>query len=668
MAAVMHILGWKAQGLRCPDHDIECCNSQGLPLPITLIQMPNGTGKTTTLSLLRTALSGAADKNAWTRAQIDEYRKRDDPLPDGLFELRLLLNDKRVTIIMEFDFDNGRIYYKTTRGDGQVEGFDPPIEFRRFMNEDFVKFYVFNGELADNILSREHTDAQKAVESLFQIHLLGRMQGKVSGYWDEQTQGRTAKDQTGLTGRTNRLNDWRARLKELSQQKGKYQKGLDAVLKNLERQQERYDSEIKKVDDRAEKVRTAEAAVTEVEARVHESAQGVLDSLRDPHVLSSVFATSIYELKTGLDRVKLPESAAREFFEELADEEDCVCGRPIDDEIRIAIKERAQRYLGSDDVSLLNNMKSAIDDAVGHSRTQPAEALSDSIQVLARLVDEELKARNELDELKRDAERSDPEVMRAKEEIDRLKIERNKLKDELGRFNGKDNKVRLDRIAKIDPDLIFSIETIQQGIDILEEQVTEITGTLTLRRKRDLLKKIINKAHHKARDHITSEIRDDANTRIAELMPDNMIRVKEIDRCVVLEGQSSGSAGENLSIGYAFLATLFNRSEEHQLPFVVDSPANPIDYDIRPKVGQLAPVLTNQFIAFVISSERERFLSALRKAARQEIKYITLFRKSITRHAEKAAQSSGFSSTADGVTVVDEQFFSGFQLDSEEDA
>lgn len=668
MAAVMHILGWKAQGLRCPDHDIECCDSQGLPLPITLIQMPNGTGKTTTLSLLRTALSGAADNNAWTRAQIDAYQKRDNSLPSGLFELRLLLNERRVTIIMEFDFDNGRIYYKTTRGDGQVERFDPPIEFRRFMNEDFVKFYVFDGELADNILSREHTDAQKAVESLFQIHLLEQMQGKVSDYWDEKTQGRTAKDQTGLTGRTNRLNDWRARLRELSQQKGKCQKELDAVLKNLKRQKERYDSEIKKVDDRAEKVRTAEADVTEVETRVHESAQGVLNSLRDPHALSSVFATSIYELKTGLDRVKLPESAAREFFEELADEDDCVCGRPIDDEIRVAIKERAQRYLGSDDVSLLNNMKSAIDDAVGHSRTQPAEDLSVSIQVLAGLVDEELKARNELDELKRDAERSDPEVMRAKEEIDRLKSERKELKGELERFNGQDDKVRFDRIAKIDPGRIFSIETIQQGIDILEEQVTEITGTLTLRRKRDLLRTIINKAHHKARDHITSEIRDDANTRIAELMPDNMIRVKEINRCVVLERQSSGSAGENLSIGYAFLATLFNRSGEHQLPFVVDSPANPIDYDIRPKIGQLAPILTNQFIAFVISSERERFLPTLRKTARQKIKYITLFRKSITRHAERAEQSSGFSSTADGITVVDEQFFSNFQLDSEEDA
>ena len=668
MAAIMHILGWKAQGLRCPDHDIECCDSQARPLPITLIQMPNGTGKTTTLSLLRTALSGAADKNAWSRDQIDKYQKRYDPLPKGLFELRLLLNKRRVTIIMEFDFDNGRIYYKTTRGDGQVEGFDPPIEFRRFMNEDFVKFYVFDGELADNILSREHTDAQKAVESLFQIHLLKQMQKKVLDYWDEQTQGRTAKDQAGLTGRTNRLNDWRARLKKLSQQKGEYQKKLDAIRKDLKRQKERHDSEIKKDNDRAEKVGTAEAAVTEFKTRVHKNAQGVLDSLRDPHALSHAFATSIYELKTGLDRVKLPESAAREFFEELADEDDCVCGRPIDDEIRSAIKKRAKRYLGSDDVSLLNNMKSAIDDAVGHSRTQPFEDLSDSIQALAGLAEKELKAHNELDQLKRDAERYDPEVMRAKEEIDRLKSKDKELKDELERFNVKDDKAKLDSITKIDLGRIFSIETIQQGINILEKQVAEIKGTLTLRRKRDLLRTIINKAHRKAQDHITSEIRDDANTRIAELMPDNMIRVKEINRCVVLEGQSSGSAGENLSIGYAFLATLFNRSGEHQLPFVVDSPANPIDYEIRPKIGQLAPILTDQFIAFVISSERERFLPALCKAACKEIKYITLFRKSIIRHAKKAEQSSGFSKTTDGITVIDEQFFSDFQLDSEEDA
>ncbi len=36
-----------------------------------------------------------------------------------------------------------------------------------------------------------------------------------------------------------------------------------------------------------------------------------------PNALSPVFAVAMYDLKAGLDRVKLPESVAREFFEEL---------------------------------------------------------------------------------------------------------------------------------------------------------------------------------------------------------------------------------------------------------------------------------------------------------------------------------------------------------------
>jgi len=667
MPAIMHILGWKAEGLRCPDHEIDCCDSEGRALPITLIQMPNGTGKTTTLSLLRAALSGVSDRGAWNKASVMELQKRNNPTSSGIFELRLLLNDRLATIILEFDFESGCVYYKTTYGSGQSEGFDPPIEFRRFMNEDFVKFYVFDGELADNILDKNHTDAQKAVDSLFQIHLLGLMESKIAEYWDEQTQSVTAKDQTGLTRRRNNLKRWLGRLDELIEQEKEYQEKRDRILKDLDQKQDNYDRKIKKEESLAKQIDTAKKIVMEAEARMLESAKGVLDSMRDPHSLSPVFASLIHELKMGLDRVKLPENAAREFFEELADEDQCVCGRPIDADIKVAIKKRADQYLGTDDVSLLNTIKSAIGEAVSQSQSAASDTLSKDIQSLDEIVSKKHEARNDLDELSLDAEHSDPDVKRAREEIDHLEKKKDRLEVELARFDGPDDKVNFDRIEKIDPERIFSIETVRKGVSKLELQVAETTNMLEQRNKRNLLKQVVQKAHAKASDHITSEIKDDANARIAELMPDNMIRVEGIDRCVILSGQSSGSAGENLSIGYAFLATLFNRSEEHQLPFVVDSPANPIDYDIRPKIGRLAPNLTNQFIAFVISSERERFLPALRSAAKQKIKYITLFRKSIARHTEKAEQNPNSSSTVDGVQVVDENFFDGFQLDSEED-
>jgi len=365
MATTMRILGWQAQGLRCPDHEIDCRQKDDAPFPITLIQMPNGTGKTTTLTLLRAALSGAADGDAWDRNTIRELRKRDSDSDEGLFELRLSLNGKRITIRMEFDFDSGRVTYKTTWGSGQEEGFTPPFELRRFMNPEFVNFYVFDGELAENLLSRRHTDAETAVESLFQTHLLDRMASKVGEYWDEQTRNVTAKDERGYTRRKNRLDEWKARLEVLNEGKSELDKKLAQTNNQLRRQQERYNREIAKEEDRAKKIEAAENAVNTSKGQVNERALLVLDEMRDPHALSASFATTMLSLKDGLDRVKLPESAAREFFEELADEAECVCGRGIDEEIRSIIRQRAQQYLGSDDVTLLNAMKSAIADAVG---------------------------------------------------------------------------------------------------------------------------------------------------------------------------------------------------------------------------------------------------------------------------------------------------------------
>ena len=56
--ASIKILRWKATGLRCPDHEFSFESTAGNVHPLTLIQMPNGTGKTTTLTLIRAALSG----------------------------------------------------------------------------------------------------------------------------------------------------------------------------------------------------------------------------------------------------------------------------------------------------------------------------------------------------------------------------------------------------------------------------------------------------------------------------------------------------------------------------------------------------------------------------------------------------------------------------------
>ena len=314
MVTRMRLLGWKAEGLRCPDHEIDCRSVDNEVYPVTLVQMPNGTGKTTTLTLLRAALSGGGDQDAWDRSTIQELRKREVDQDDGLFELRLSLHGKRLTVRMEFDFESGRVVYKTTWGSGQEDGFHPPLELRRFMNPDFVNFYVFDGELAENLLNRRHTDAESAVESLFQIHLLDRMATKVEEYWEFRTRNVTAKDERGYTRRKNMLDNWKARLSTLEKVRDELEKTLLEKSEELRRQQERYNDEIAKENDRATKIEKASRAVAALKGEADGGAQKVLDEMRDPHALSPAFATTMFELKTGLDRVKLPESAAREFL------------------------------------------------------------------------------------------------------------------------------------------------------------------------------------------------------------------------------------------------------------------------------------------------------------------------------------------------------------------
>lgn len=655
MSAVMQVLGWKAEGLRCPDHEIDFCKSENIPHGVSLIQMPNGTGKTTTLSLLRAALSGSAAKGGWDGAEMRKYRKLDSDQGHGSFEVGLMLGPERVTIIMNFDFEASRVRYKTTRGEGQVDGFEPPYEFRRFMSETFVEAFVFDGELAERLLDEKYLRAEEIVEDLFQVGTLKKLEDKVTEHWERLTKKSPTEDKA-LTRRQNKLDKLRERLKRSKAEKERLEHQRDEASAQLQKQHDTYEQEISKENSRAQELDARKEAVASLRGRVREEGLDILDVMRAPNALSPVFARKLHDLKIGLDRVKLPESAAREFFTELADEDFCVCGRPIDDHVKEVIHSRAEQYLGSDDVTLLNSMKTAIQDAVGESHEAAEEGLRSKLNSLGIAMEDERAARNEVDLLQRAAEQADPAVRVASEEIKKLEKTLADIGRDLEKYTNGDT-----------TENTCDVDVLTDRVKDAENDVAEITKTIALKRKRDVLRAILREAYNSARRGILDEVREDANQRIAELMPHNKIRIARIEKCLMLEGKEGGSVGENLSVAYAFLASLFNRSE-HQLPFIVDSPANPIDLANRSRIGPLIPQLTRQFIAFTISSEREQFVPNLQQASSGEVQFITLFRKVDEQLNEDARATPSYMETADGIVVHDESFFNDFQVQVEEAA
>ena len=547
--------------------------------------------------------------------------------------------------------------WSTNTGGGLRHDFKPPPDFRRFMNEDFVNFFIFDGELAQSLLNRELTDAETVVENLFQINSFLMLRDKVKSHWEQRAKDAGAKDDRGLSRRRNRLALLEKRLAKLIKEREYCLGEKRKIEAELTDRRNAYQLRIDEHSQLASDLREREEKARTLSSASLEAAREALETMRDPHALSHVFARDLWDLKSGLDRVKLPESAAREFFEELADEEECVCGRPIDDEMRDIIRRRSTQYLASDDVALLNATKSAIQDAVGESLDAAAQELGRKMDALAESVRCATAARNDVENLRLRANEADPTVARVQEEVSKLEERLKAIEARLQRYESPDT-------ARADAETC-GIAVIRERIEVQERKVAEITDTIDQRDKRDVLVSILEDAYRRARDAITREICDEANARITELMPDNTIEIERIEKCLMLAGQEGGSVGETLSVAWAFLATLFNRSE-HALPFVVDSPAGSIDLAIRPKIGELIPKLTGQFIAFTISSERDQFVAPLQQASPEKIQFVTLFRKGPTGLIEMARKTELCAETADGMLVGGEDFFHAFQISSEE--
>ena len=99
---------------------------------------------------------------------------------------------------------------------------------------------------------------------------------------------------------------------------------------------------------------------------------------------------------------------------------------------------------------------------------------------------------------------------------------------------------------------------------------------------------------------------------------------------------------------------------------MVDSPAGSIDLRVREQVAQLVPKLSPQFVAFVISAEREGFLDALENSVDSKIQYVTLFRSAVENAGITVDRSDELVESNDGKIVFGRHFFRGFHIDTED--
>ena len=186
------------------------------------------------------------------------------------------------------------------------------------MRPDFVNYYAFDGELAQHLLERTHTDAISAIERLFATSLLEYIRAKINDYWDENTRSVTAKDEKGHTRRLNTVMHLGQKVQQLEGAKSKLDEKRIKIEAELEQKHKQYDQEVATLQGHSNLVEQVKVKLTECEDTVKMWTKDVLNAMADQHALSNKFASDIHKFKhlkqpvPEIEDLKLAPLAARE--------------------------------------------------------------------------------------------------------------------------------------------------------------------------------------------------------------------------------------------------------------------------------------------------------------------------------------------------------------------
>lgn len=595
----LRIVGWGYKNIRgMRDVHIHLGDT---PAQWTLIQMPNGTGKTTTLTLMRLALSGEEPD-----VRLVHSFRPDDTTVQGEFYLLITVDGEKCWLILQFDYIERTMRPFTSRASLDSGGYEPGRRLKRDLQDllkpAFTRLFVFDGELAKSIRDLSKDEASKAIRTLYQLDRIALLRQAAQRILDaEQAAGaRTGRGHSIIAGKLSTarekllaLESTRIKLDASRQELGRKIIELDA------KRQERISANAG-LSQRMNAVKTKRADIV---ANLQVLTSHVAELSRNPAAISQVIQVRLHGLAARLQKLKLPKTTSSEFFHELAKAPECICGRPIGPHERCQIEARANEYLGHNQVAVINAMKEAL-------RTSVADPslLVEGVEQMKVLMRQRKQVEHDFDRICAELEEQ------GDDQIEAIRIELEGCRTAFGEQERKF--LALTATSKVDQqsygvDWKSNIPLCEKQVIDARDALTAATNTMRLMEQSVFVQNVLQLVEKRAYDALRDRVQESTNTKLKTLLPGEGIRVSEIGNSLTLStdalaSKDSVSEGQGLAVAYAFLASLFEDAP-YRLPFVVDSPAVSLDTLVRREVAELIPSLFGQAIFFVISSERAGF-------------------------------------------------------------
>lgn len=587
-------------------------NKDGSIIKNNFIMMANGTGKTTTMTLIKGLLDGNATK--WSVEEVRSFAPTTEYINEGEFNISVKFDNEQYTYFLILNYESGIATIKTTRALAKNGGYETgrslPEAISRIFTEEFVRRFVFDGEQAVKSMDSSSNEAEETIRYLYRLDKLDEIIAL------NQQLLIDVQNTEGNKGSSSSINNLRTRQKQTEENLNKLKKRRNNLKKGIKEKgdyKEIKEEERRKIDQKFERLNEEKNEIIrkqgqnkkDIDAKIAE----IIYLTKSPYLLSEELCNRMHLLGNCMTKLKLPKTISKDFFIELANSTECVCGRCISKAEKAVILTSAERYLGSDQQAVLNVVKSSLLNSKYDNRLSIAfEQLKGFREETNRLLT--LQNSNEEKLLKAGGQKAE----KLQEQIDKLSNEIAVMEEDLRKIESTDESDELLTEKN-------NIHKAYIAYRSYEEKIAVATRTNKALRRKEIVEKLVNEIKEQATAELKSEIIRKANEKLRKAITDDDIEIESIDQYIKLKGRGGASEGQTLSIAYCFLGTLFEDAEL-EFPFVIDSPTGKMDFDKREAVANIIPKVFNQMIAFVQPAEVERFADRFYKNT--DTQYLTI--------------------------------------------
>lgn len=579
------------------------------PKGIYLFVARNGTGKSNFLNAI-----------CWCLYEVEPFKTSKDnyailnesvsvKTPYATVEVTIEVENEDKTLIISrtwVDTQNSKLTIKSKSGNDWIIEPDPHVIIEKFLPNDLMNFFFFDGEAPQNLFTDNYSEKLKNnVWKVSNVELLDTGIDHLEKL-NRDVISRISKDNPDIEALNERLKELTTQIESNKKQTKEHEEEISKASINLKKHTEKAGL-IKQFKSETEKKELLQKNYEEKKITLN----SIRDNLRDLTVESGILVfikEPLLQMAMKIDETKkkgeLPPKIATKYIEELINSCDsCICGRKIgktEIDFLIKIKEASEKV---DEKSFLQNIVYDINTYLKELNELPSTFIT--------LKNEESKLTSDLENIGKQIN----EISEKLKNVDN--VEMSNLENLIESFTDQIEKTGSE-IARLN----ISLENLESEQKAKEQEIADLISTKEKNQEEKYKVEFLEQAIKKLteiREKIIRRIKlivsSNANTYFKQLIwKDSTFEdvVFEDDYTVTLMKKGYAkqnslnklSTGEKKVLGFATIKALTSISGFGEVPVFIDGPLEYLDEGVQEKfLDSLSEFLPDKQV-FILSPDR----------------------------------------------------------------